>query len=342
MLEKPSNIALIKYWGKLPNQIPMNSSISLTLNKCHTISSIKFDIKQRKNDNIDFKFTFHNKKMKSFEEKIKSFLTKILPYAPYIKNYTMSINSQNSFPHSSGIASSASAFASLSLCIMSMEKQIYGLDDDFFIKKASFLSRLGSGSACRSINGSICVWGQSKFIKGSSNIYAIKYPYEINPIYDSIHNAILVVDSNSKKISSSQGHDLVNKNKFVKVKNAISNQNMSKIKDLLKNGDLFQLGNMVEQESLTLHAMMMTSNPYFILMKPNTLNILEKIILFRQDSKNNIFFTMDAGANVHLLYPKSQKNQVKSFISSQLLQYCKDKYVIYDYSGNGSKEIIDK
>ena len=339
--KSPSNIAIIKYWGKKTPQIPLNSSLSLTLSNCNTISSMDFSIKAKKDDGINIKFFFEGREKKHFEKKIKTFFELIIPYAPYLKDYHITINSQNSFPHSTGIASSASAFSSLALCIVSLEKEILNLDDDFFFRKASFLSRLGSGSACRSINGSVCVWGESSHIKGSSNIYAVEFPYSINKVYDDIQNTILIVDKNKKTVSSSQGHDLVNKNKFVKVKNQISNDNMYKVKATLKNGDLLEMGRIAEQEALNLHAMMMTSNPYFILMKPNTLNIIEKIIQFRGEQKNGMFFTMDAGANVHLLYPKDQKEKVRSFISSQLLQYCQDNHCIHDQSGKGSIKILN-
>ena len=32
----PSNIALVKYWGKKENQIPINPSISFTLKNCNS------------------------------------------------------------------------------------------------------------------------------------------------------------------------------------------------------------------------------------------------------------------------------------------------------------------
>jgi diphosphomevalonate decarboxylase len=96
----------------------------------------------------------------------------------------------------------------------------------------------------------------------------------------------------------------------------------------------------VESEALTLHAMMMTSQPYFILMKPNTLEIIHKIRAFRESSKANLCFTLDAGANVHVLYPEKETKAVDEFIKSELLQFCENGKHICDRTGTGAKECI--
>jgi diphosphomevalonate decarboxylase len=83
--------------------------------------------------------------------------------------------------------------------------------------------------------------------------------------------------------------------------------------------------------------MMMTSNPYFILMKPNTLKIINKVWGFRQQTKSNLCFTLDAGANVHLLYPQSEKEDVQQFIKFELLQFCQNQQVIHDILGLGAQ-----
>ena len=81
---------------------------------------------------------------------------------------------------------------------------------------------------------------------------------------------------------------------------------------------------------LTLHAMMMTSLPYFILMKPNTLEIINKIWAFRAKTNSNICFTLDAGANVHVLYPEAEKAEVLEFIKNELVAYCQNGHYICD------------
>ena len=175
--QSPSNIALIKYWGKSSPQIPKNSSVSFTLNNCHTLTSLKYSPKSNNEILFDFKIYVNNKPKPEFAPKIEGFFKRIAHYVPFIKDLSFEINTRNSFPHSSGIASSASGLSALALCLMSIEKELDPqLSDSFFYRKASFLARLGSGSASRSIEGPLVVWGHHSQIKESSDLYGVVYP----------------------------------------------------------------------------------------------------------------------------------------------------------------------
>ena len=121
--QTPSNIALVKYWGKSNPQIPKNASISFTLNNCHTITTIDFT-KKEKSESVDFDLFFEGKQKDEFKPKIAEFFKRIQDYCPYIFHYKMTINSENSFPHSSGIASSASGLSAVAMCLMSLEKEL--------------------------------------------------------------------------------------------------------------------------------------------------------------------------------------------------------------------------
>src|SRR5690606_22681833 len=143
------------------------------------------------------------------------FFNRIKTYCPYLWEYELVINSENSFPHSSGIASSASGMSALALCIMSMEKELFPqITEDYFQKKASFLARLGSGSACRSINGGLVVWGTHEDIESSSDLYGVDFPEEVHPVFDNFQDTILLVDKGTKQVSSSIGHDLMHGHPF--------------------------------------------------------------------------------------------------------------------------------
>ena len=88
---------------------------------------------------------------------------------------------------------------------------------------------------------------------------------------------------------------------------------------------------LVEHEALTLHAMMMMSDPAFILMKTGTLAVINKIWDFRKDTGLPLFFTLDAGANVHLLFPADKdEDQIKEFIVKELLQFTQNNGVVKD------------
>ncbi len=151
--QTPSNIALVKYWGKSEPQLPKNASISFTLDNCHTITTIEFS-KIETTAEVVFDLFFEGKEKEEFKPKIAAFFKRVQEYCPYVFDYKMIINSENSFPHSSGIASSASGLSAIAMCLMSLEQKLNpNLTQEFIHKKASFLARLGSGSASRSIEG---------------------------------------------------------------------------------------------------------------------------------------------------------------------------------------------
>ena len=343
----PSNIALVKYWGKKQDQIPANPSISFTLNNCKTITKLgfskrHFDNLSENNSTFSFDLLFEGKPKEDFKPKIQKFFERIEKYCPYLKNYHFTIDTQNTFPHSSGIASSASGMAALAMNIMSLEKEINPeMTADFFYKKASFLARLGSGSACRSIKGAVVAWGEHQEIKESSNLFGVAFSSELHSVFHNYQDTILLVDKGEKQVSSTVGHDLMHNHPFAEQRFLQAPQNLSKLKLVLENGNLDEFIKIVESEALTLHAMMMTSMPYFILMKPNTLEILNKIWKYRNETKIPVCFTLDAGANVHVLYPEQYKNETLQFIKDELVGYCQNGQYICDEIGFGSQLIIE-
>ena len=336
--QTPSNIALVKYWGKSEPQLPKNESISFTLNNCHTITTIEFS-KIETTAEVAFDLFFEGKEKEEFKPKIAAFFKRVQEYCPYVFEYKMIINSENSFPHSSGIASSASGLSAIAMCLMSLEQKLNpNLTQEFIHKKASFLARLGSGSASRSIEGPLVVWGEHPEIAGSSDVFGVQFPYKVHSVFENYQDAILLVDKGEKQVSSTVGHNLMHAHPFAENRFKQANENLSKMSKILQEGDRKAFINLVESEALTLHAMMLTSNPYFILMKPNTLSIIHKIWEFRATQNSNICFTLDAGANVHVLYPFSEKEKVNRFIENELAQHCQKKQYILDAVGLGAKK----
>lgn len=332
----PSNIALVKYWGKRPVQIPENASLSFTLSTCRTETSISFKKKQQPNDTFGITFLFEGKPKPSFEPKIKTFLERVAPYFSFLKDFDFIINSANTFPHSSGIASSASGMSALAQCFVAIESALGGkLSESIQIEKASFLARLGSGSACRSLEGPITVWGDHPSIEGSSNEFAVRFKEPVHSIFKNYQDTVLLIDKGEKQVSSTVGHDLMHGHPFAKQRFVQANENLTKLSKVLQSGDIEEFIKIVESEALTLHAMMMTSQPYFILMKPNTLEVINSIWAFRKETKIPVCFTLDAGANVHVLYPETHKERVLHFIKEKLTGYCQNKQYICDYIGNG-------
>ena len=333
--EAPSNIALIKYWGKSPVQIPMNPSISFTLKNCVTKTDISFEPIKNTSKKVKFEFSYNGESKSDFNSKLEIFFERIINYQPFLINYYLKINSVNNFPHSSGIASSASAMAALSACLIDFENSHNPIVEKQ--KKISFLSRLGCGSACRSVSGPIMTWGKNSKVPKSNDFYASKFLGN-HQIFDTYCDSILLVDSGKKEVSSTLGHELMKKHPFASSRFKQAKNNFSLLSIALKNGDLDSFIKIVENEALQLHAMMMTSNPYFILIKPKTLNIINEIRDFRRKFNIPICFTLDAGANVHLLYPQIHKSDVLEFIKKNLSIYCNNCY-INDEVGVGIKKI---
>lgn len=337
--QTPSNIALVKYWGKSNPQIPKNASISFTLNNCHTLTTIDFQ-KQEKTETVAFDLFFEGKQKDAFKPKIASFFKRIAEYCPYIFDYKMVIHSENSFPHSSGIASSASGLSAIAMILMNLEQELKPeVSEDFINKKASFLARLGSGSASRSIEGPLVVWGNHPNIQGSSDLFGVKFPHKIHPIFKNYQDAILLVDKGEKQVSSTVGHNLMHNHPYAASRFEQANANLANITEILQSGDITSFIALVESEALTLHAMMLTSAPYFILMKPKTLEVINKIWEYRAAKNSNICFTLDAGANVHVLYPEAEKEAVNTFIEEELSVFCQKKQYILDHVGLGAKRM---
>lgn len=334
----PSNIALVKYWGKKENQIPANPSLSFTLNNCKTVTILQYEPKTEKN--ISFDLLFEGEPKESFRPKIQKYFERIQDLCPYILDYHFTIDTKNTFPHSSGIASSASGMAALSANIIALEKLVNPNEtEDYYLQKASLLARLGSGSACRSIKGNIVVWGETESIEDSSDLFGVEFPYELNSVFENYQDTILLVDKGEKQVSSTVGHELMHNHPFAERRFQQAHENIAKLKQILKSGNLTEFIALVESEALTLHSMMMTSMPYFILMKPNTLEIINQIWKFRETTRVPVCFTLDAGANVHVLYPNNYKEEVQKFIADELAKYCQNNQFIHDVMGFGAIEL---
>lgn len=335
--ESPSNIALVKYWGKFGDQLPRNPSVSFTLKNSCTITEVSY--RASENDLRKIDYYFENKKDAAFEQKIVKYLEKISVYLPFIKKLDLKIYSRNTFPHSAGIASSASSFSALALGICSIENHLFGTlsqDVDFF-QKASFLARLGSGSACRSVYGKAVLWGKTDSTDGSSNEVATPIDFKVHETFKSYYDAILIIDSGKKEFSSTQGHGLMETHPFAEARYAQASQNLAKILNAMQHGDQETFSQIVENEALTLHGLMMSSTPTFTLLKPNTLHVISKLKEFRDKHKINLTFTLDAGPNIHILYPEKSRNRVIDFINSHLKEFCENGVWIDDQISDGPR-----
>ncbi len=338
----PSNLALVKYWGKYGKQLPRNPSLSFTLQNAFTETLVRYKARETQSkEKVVFSFAFEQQARPEFEPKLRAFFELVLPVFPFLEQLELEIHSANSFPHSAGIASSASAMSALALCLCSMEDLFFGTlaSDADFDRKASYVARLGSGSACRSIYPQAALWGKTGLVEGSSDEYAIPMGEYLHPVFQHFHDDILLVHSGSKEVSSRAGHASMNEHYFAERRYEHAKQQLHFLLDALRGGDVELLGKIVEAEALELHALMMTANPPYLLLKPNTLRIIEKVQAFRKETKLPLYFSLDAGPNPHLLYPEEEMHAIRPFIEKELLPFCEDGRWLADWVGEGPEEV---
>ena len=212
------------------------------------------------------------------------------------------------------------------------------LDETEFRQKASYVARLGSGSACRSVFPGLTVWGKTKALTGSSDLLAIPV-VEVDPVYTALRDTILIVNKKEKPVSSSEGHSRMLGHPFAEARVKQAGRNTADLLQALKTGDKQTFIRIVENEALTLHALMMTSDDGFMLMNPETVRIISRIQEIRKETSLNICFTLDAGPNVHLIYFEDQIEQVNKLIVEDLLLNNQQNMRIDDFYGNGPVKI---
>lgn len=323
--KSPSNIAFVKYWGKKGHQLPANPSLSMTLKECFTKTSVEFS----PGDHLAVELFLEGERKDKFAHKIKTYLESLQSDLPWIKNLQLKIQTQNTFPHGTGIASSASGLSALALCLTDYLHQQTGEERNaHFFKRASLLSRLASGSACRSVYGGFASWGEE------SELFAS--PVEVHASMQTLNDAILVVSAEEKLVSSTAGHARLTDHPFAESRFNQARGNYKLLKVALLTGDMDALGMILENEALSLHAMMMTSPESFTLLKPLTLTAIEKIRAFRKETHLPLYFTLDAGPNLHLIYPHEGKTKIENFILDELRPLSVQ--LIHDQRGEGPEK----
>lgn len=289
----PANIAFIKYWGKKDEKLrlPLNSSISMNLDKIFSLTTVEF-LPKFTEDEIQMA----GKKIDGKEEKrITEFLDRVRGLAGI--NLKAKVVSENNFPKSAGIASSASGFAALSLAAT----KAAGLD--LTEKDLSILARLGSGSACRSIPDGFVEWR-----KGYSN--ETSYAHSLYPSnYWDVVDVIAIVAKTEKKVPSTEGHSRAESSPFLRARVLTMGKKIRETKKALEDKDFTKLGIIVEEESISMHAVTMTSQPPIFYWLPKTIEIMLAVQRWRGEELES-YFTLDAGPTVHVLCLSKNKDKV--------------------------------
>ncbi len=333
--KSPSNIAIVKYWGKYGIQFPMNPSASFTLSEAFTQTTVKYKKIAPKLKEIELSYFFQGQRNVTFEQKVKKFLQNIANDFPFLYGYELEFQSSNSFPHSAGIASSASSMSAIALLLMQLSVQLNQkkYSEAEFWQKVSYYARLGSGSASRSVFNYAALWGKTDTVAGSSQEYAIGLENYLHSEFKTLHDSILIIDDGEKTVSSRAGHALMNNHPYKQARIEQANNNLNKLLPALEKGDWDTFIQISENEALSLHALMMSSSPWYSLLKASTLEVMQRIRFFREQTKTPVCFTLDAGPNVHILYPEKYKDKISTFINEELIRFATQEKVIHDRVG---------
>jgi diphosphomevalonate decarboxylase len=278
------NIALIKYWGDLDSElhIPANGSISMNLRELFTRTRVSFNSSLERDE-----FTLDDRQITGTSlERVRIFLDRVRQMAGF--RLFAKVESYNNFPTGTGIASSASGFAALSLAA----SKAAGLDLDE--KALSRLARTGSGSACRSIPTGFVEW-QAGDSDESSYAFSIAPPEHWE-----IVDCIILVSQDEKPVSSSLGHSLAKTSVLQSARVADTPRRMELCRKAIINHDFEMLTAVVELDSNLLHAVMLTSTPTLLYWQPATVAIMEAVQSWRMDGLP-VCYSIDAGPNVHVL-----------------------------------------
>lgn len=295
-IEAPSNIALLKYWGKRDaiNQWPANDSFSMTLKNARTATSAA--VIQNPADLI----TWRGERLEHDHPAAK----RIVHHLDRLRavlciDSRLEIDTVNTFPAACGIASSASGFAALTTAALAAWTGGQSLSDleqlGFSRGQLALLARLGSGSACRSLWGGFVQWRAGSAPESQT----------VEQLFDENHwplvDIIALVSDSEKKISSRLGHQAAFTSPFMEPRLAVLPERMKNMIAAVASRNLEALGILMEAEALEMHSVMMSSTPAANYLLPETTALLSWIRKRRYFGDFPAYFTIDAGPNVHLL-----------------------------------------
>jgi len=313
----PTNIALIKYWGKRDERLilPANNSLSVTLDRFFTVTTVEFcedlgeDLFYLNGERADEKET----------EKISRFLDIVRGLAD--KPYRATIQSQNHVPTAAGFASSASGYAALAAA----SSKALGLPLDG--PTLSKLARRGSGSACRSIYGGFVEWKKGERKDGTDS-YAVQILPEGE--WDFTILSVVLEEKRKKFLSRDGMKRTVETSPFFKGWVETANTDLQLAKEAIYERDFEKLGTVAEKNALKMHATTLGADPPFFYWQSGTMEVIELVQEMRE-SGIPVFFTIDAGPNVKVLC----LNEDASKISEELSRLPKVKQIFSLHPGPG-------
>ena len=294
-----ANIAFIKYWGNMDEalRLPLTNSLSMTLDTAVTITTVTFDPRLERDVLV----------LNEREESGRA-LKRVTAHLDHMRrlagvSWPARVVSRNTFPTGAGIASSASAFAALTVAAAA------ALGLSLSPTELSALARLGSGSAARSIFG-----GYVELIAAGrhEDAHAVQVaPPEHWPLVD----IVAVVSRQHKAVGSTGGHALAPTSPLNPGRLAHVHTALARARSAILARDIETLGEVMELDALTMHAVMMTSRPSLLYWLPGTLAVMHAVRGWRREGIP-AYFTIDAGPNVHVITLPEHADEVQARLAA--------------------------
>lgn len=292
----PVNIALCKYWGKRDEtlNLPCTSSLSISLNPLGADTQVS--TKEGGHDEFVLNGVEIPRKSTAFI-RVSEYLDLFRPH-PDTK---FRVKSRTNVPVAAGVASSAAGFAALAKALDNLFN--WGLSR----RDLSILARLGSGSASRSVSEGFVEWHAGKSANGMDS-----YAERIDCEWPRLAVALLEISVEPKHIGSREAMArTVRTSQLYKEWPQRVESDIEKIREALRTRDIRQLGATAESNALAMHATMLDSRPPVLYWRPETLSAIEKIWELRRSGRD-IYFTMDAGPNIKMLFDWSDFELVEN------------------------------
>lgn len=308
-IKSPANIAFIKYWGQKDKKyiLPFHDSFSMNLSNCYT--TIQLSVHE--NPTVqelsikEYKGKDYVKTEGPALHKVKDFYTRAKEFLHVENDFGFILYSKNSFPKKAGIASSASFFSALTLAFT----EAFG--EKLSQKQLSVLARLsGSGSACRSIPDGFSWWNKGN---NSNSSYSVSIA---PPSYWDLVDLVVIVTFDEKKISSSEGHQLATTSPFFSCRIKDVEKRLQQIKQAFLKKDFTTFGKLLEEDTISMHAVMMTQQPPLYFWSGATVELIKKTIALR-GLGTEAYFTIDAGENVHIICQEKDEETVYTYFKNQ-------------------------
>ncbi|MEK6957742.1 MAG: diphosphomevalonate decarboxylase [archaeon] len=297
-----SNIALVKYWGKRNEELilPYNSSISMTLDKLYTTTTVEFSKKYSKDE-----LTIDGEKISGEElERVERQLNLIRRTAKVSEK--AKIASASNFPKAAGLASSASAFAALTLAATK------ALDLHLPKKELSIIARQGSGSACRSIYGGFVEW-QKGTLENGEDSYAMQVAPQNH--WPELCMIVNVLTPKQKKIKSRAGMaQTIATSPLYKAWLETVESDLEKVRSGILEKKFPLLGQTAEMNALKMHSTMITTEPHIIYWEPETIVMMKEVMQLREEA-TECYFTIDGGPQVKVLCLEKDAKKIEKRFS---------------------------